>query len=85
MAFLCTEKAYEVVASLGCLMNSQDAYQKTWNRLASRFGDTQKLMNRLRQDLVAGPPINNGDSEGLLKLGNRMFRCEVSFQGWGKT
>ena len=42
-------------------------------------------MNRLKQELLDGPPIREDDAEGLLKLGDKMYRCEVSFQSWGKA
>ena len=38
-------------------------------------------MNSLRKNLVAGLPIKNGNLEGLPKLGDRVFQCEVSSKG----
>ena len=41
-------------------------------------------MNQLRQRLVLGPQIKDGDGKGLLSLTDSMFHCEVSFQSWDK-
>ena len=62
LAFLesfCTGQAHEVISGLSCLLNSEDAYLKAWERLDSRFGDTRKLMYPLRQKLVVGPQIKD--------------------------
>ena len=88
MAFLegmCVGKAKEVIAGLSCLVSSENAYKKAWERLEKRFGDSKKLMNRLKQELLEGPPLKDGDAEGLIKLSDKMFKCEVSFEGWNKS
>ena len=65
-----------MVAGLGCLISSQDAYQKTWDTLDSQFGDTRKYMNHFRQHLVAGQPIKDNDLEGFLKLGDGCYSAK---------
>ena len=75
MAFLnsaCVGKAHEVIAGIGCLIDSQTAYAKAWDRLDKRFGDVQKLIERLRVDLLNGPIIKEGDAESLLLLADKI-------------
>ena len=82
---MCIGRARDAISGLACLLDSAEAYERAWERLEKRFGDPSKLMNRLKQELLEGPPIREGDAEGLLKLGDKMYRCEVSFQSWDKT
>ena len=87
LAFLesmCVGRARDVVAGLSCLVCSEEAYARAWERLEKRFGETSKLMNRLRQELLDGPSIKEGDAEAMLRLSDKMYRCEISFQGWNK-
>ena len=87
MAFLessCVGKAREVITGIGCLLNSRTAYVKAWERLDKRFGDVKKLMAHLRGELLMGSAIKEGDAEGLMKLSDKMYQCEVTFQGLGK-
>ena len=77
---LCTGQAYEVISGLSCLFDSKYAYLKAWERLDSRFGDTRKLMNQLRQRLVLGPQIKDGDGKGLLSLADSMFIVKLVFR-----
>ena len=52
MAFLdslCVGKAHDVIAGIGCMIDSQEAYVKAWDRLDKRFGDERKIMDRLRK------------------------------------
>ena len=61
MAFLesmCVGKAHDAVAGLSCLVNCKEAYTKAWDRLEKRFGDTNKLMHRLKEELLDVPVIN---------------------------
>ena len=46
MAFLdslCVGKAHEVIAGIGCLLDSRTAYMRAWDRLDKRFGDVKSL------------------------------------------
>ena len=64
MAFLESlrkDKAHEVISGLSCLINSRNAYSRAWSRLDARFGDTQKLMARLREKLLTGLSIRESD------------------------
>ena len=81
---LCEGKAKNAISGLSCLLDSKDAYLKAWDRLDYRFGDTQKLMSRLRQELLHGPAIKDGDGDSLSTLADKMFQCEMSFAGWNK-
>ena len=88
MAFLeslCKGKAHEVISGLSCFANSKDAYSRAWSRLDARFGDTRKLMARLREELLVGPPIRESDCDSLLELSDKMYQCEASFEGCGKS
>ena len=82
---LCKGEAHNVISGLVCLPNSRDAYIKAWDRLDKRFGDTHRLMSQLRQELVYGPPVKEGDVVGLRALGDKMYHCEASFEGYGKS
>ena len=77
---MCTGKAKDVIAGLSCLPDQNPAYQKAWSRLEKRFGDSRKLMERLQERLVNDPTIKEWDGEALTKLGEEMYRCEVSFE-----
>ena len=81
---LCVGTARDLVAGLSCMVFSEEAYARAWERLEKRFGDTSKLMSRLRQELLDGPSIKEGDAEAMLRLRDKMYRCEISFQGWNK-
>ena len=41
-------------------------------------------MERLQERLVNGPTIKEWDGEALTKLCDEMYKCEVSFESWGK-
>ena len=87
MSFLegmCTGKAKDVIAGLSCLPDQNSADQKAWSRLEKRFRDSRKLMERLQERLVNGPTIKEWDGEALTKLCDEMYKCEVSFESWGK-
>ena len=38
-------------------------------------------MQHLLKELLNGPATKDGDAEGLLKFSDRMYRCEVTFDG----
>ena len=87
MAFLesmCVGKAHDAIAGLSCLVNCKEAYTKAWDRLEKRFGDTNKLMHRLKEELLDGPVIKESDARSLLCLSDKMYRCEVSLESWNK-
>ena len=88
MAFLeslCKGKAHEVIFDLSCLANSKDAYSRAWSCLDARFGDTRKLMARLGEELLVGPPLRESDCDSLLELSDKMYQCEASFEGCEKS
>ena len=69
MAYLdssCIGKAHEVIADIGCLLDSRTAYMRAGDRLDKRFGDFKNLMQHLRGELLNGPAIKDGNAEGLL-------------------
>ena len=81
MAFLessCIGRAREVITGIGCLLDSRTAYVKAWERLDKRFGNVKKLMAHLRGELLMGSAIKEGDAEGLMKLSDKMYQCEVT-------
>ena len=41
-------------------------------------------MQHLRVELLSGPTIREGDAEGLLRLADKMYQCEVTFDGIDK-
>ena len=41
-------------------------------------------MQHLRGELLNGPAIKDGDAEGLLRFADRMYQCEVTFDGLDK-
>jgi len=54
MSFLesmCVGKAKDVIAGLSCLPDQNVAYEKAWIRLEKRFGDSQKLMAKLQEQV----------------------------------
>ena len=78
MAFLeslCVGKAREVIAGIGCLLDSRTAYVKAWEQLDKRFGDVKKLMAHLRGELLMGSAIKERDAEGLMKLSDKIYQC----------
>ena len=81
---MCIGRAHDPVAGLSCLEDSDEAYLRAWQRLNKRFRDTSKLMSRLKEAMVIGPVIKEGDAKALMVLGDKMYRCEVSFQSWNK-
>ena len=87
LAFLksmCVGRTWDVVAGLSCLVCSEEAYARAWEKLEKRFGEMSNLMNRQCQELLDGPSIKEGDAEAMLRLSDKMYRYEISFQGWKK-
>ena len=78
----CKGKAHQLIAGLSCLEDREQAYNMAWLRLDKRFGDQNKLMSRVRQDILEGPPIKEWDAQALLELCNKMYKCETGFYGW---
>ena len=74
------DKAWEGIAWIGCLLDSHTAYIKALDRLDQRFGDAKKLMAHLRGELLMGSAIREGDGEGLIKLSDKTYLCEVTFK-----
>ena len=81
---LCIGKAKEAIGGLTCLPDQNVAYERAWQRLDKRFGDSRNLMNSLQEQLLNGPSIKEWDGEALTKLCDQMYKCEVSFEAWGK-
>ena len=42
-------------------------------------------MARLHEELLVGPPIRESDCDSLLELSDKMYQCEASFEGCGKS
>ena len=53
-------------------------------KVREEIGETSKLMNLLRQELLGGPFMKEGDGKAMLRLSDKMYHCEISFQGWNK-
>ena len=81
---LCVGEAHEVITGLSCLENRAKAYTLSWQRLEKRFGNPKRLMAEAKKDLLDGPPVKDWDAKGLRTLGDKMYKCESSFRGWGK-
>ena len=77
---LCVGKAKEAIGGLTCLPDQNIAYERAWQRLDKRFGDSRNLMNSLQEQLLNGPSIKEWDGEALTKLCDQMYKCEVSFE-----
>ena len=81
---LCVGHAQEVIAELSCLENRMIAYKMAWSRLEKRFGNPRKLLTLVKQDLLDRPPIKEWDARLFYEPGDKMYKCETSFQGWEK-
>ena len=81
---VCVGAASEVISGLSCLDDRQYACKRAWERLDQEFGDRRKLMTRVKGDLLEVPPIKEYDANGLLRLCNLTYKCEISFAAWGK-
>ena len=80
----CVGRAQQVIAGLSCLEDREQAYNMAWSRLDKRFGNRNKLMSLVEQDLE-GPPIKEWDAKALIDLSDKMYKCETSFFGWRES
>ena len=58
-------------------------HRTAWERLDQRFGDYNRLMQRVRDDLPEGSAIKEWDVSALTALSDKMFNCENTFASWG--
>ena len=64
--------------------NRVEAYALSWKRLEKRFGNPKTLTTEAEKDLLNGVPVKDWDDKGLRTLCDKMYKCELSFRGWGK-
>ena len=81
---LCVGEAHRAIKGLTLHPNRKYAYRTAWERLDQRFGDYNRLMERVRNDLLEGPPIKEWDVVALTALCDKMFNCENVFASWGR-
>ena len=82
---MCVGEAYRAIKSLILHPNREYAYRTAWERLDQRFGDYNRLMQRVRDDLLEGPAIKKWDVSALTALCDKMFNCENTFASWGRV
>ena len=65
---LCIGEAGRAARGLSGYTNQTLAYQTAWKHLPQRFGNYNLLVNRVREDMLNGPPIKEFDASALNSL-----------------
>ena len=76
---LCVGEAHRAIKGLILHPNREYAYRTAWERLDQRFGAYNRLMQRVRDDLLEGPAIKQWDVSALTALCDKMFNSENTF------
>ena len=81
----CVGEAHRAIKGLILHPNREYAYRTAWERLDQRFGDCNRLVQRMRDDLLEGPAIKEWDFSALTALCDEMFNCKNTFASWGRV
>ena len=82
---LCAGEAHRAIKGLILHPNREYAYRTAWKILDQRFGDYNRLTQRVRDDLQEGPAIKEWDVSASTALCYKMFNCENTFASWGRV
>ena len=60
-------------------------YHRAWELLNGRYGNSFRLRNKIREELMSGPPIDRSNAYELNCLATRMNSCQCLFEATGRS
>ena len=73
-----------LIQSCSAYPNKSEGYSRAWELLNVRYGNSFRLQNKVREELVSGPPIKDSDNIQLNYLATKMNSCKCLFEANGK-
>ena len=73
-----------LIQSCSAYLNKSEGYSQAWEYLNDRYVNSFKLRNKVREELVSGPPIKDSDTIQLNYLATKMNSCKCLFEANGK-
>ena len=67
-----------LIQSCSAYPNKSKSYSRAWELLNDRYGNSFRLRNKVKKELVSGPPIKDSDSIQLNYLATKMNSCKCN-------